>query len=161
MNLQRIYLSFKNTTPFPVFKVLTIDAINYIYTQWRIQDFAQGGDKTGAKRPKICLSPPWANSVPPLNHSGGGHFCCPPPELLRRGTILRGGTVPPWNCSGGGQSPIPPPCIRSCIYIYGRIPTAPFTLTRLFLLLFPVYFCLPSPSIELHFPDYSVSFPRL
>ena len=32
--------------------------------------------------------------VPPLNHSGGGHFGCPPPELLRRGTILRGGTVP-------------------------------------------------------------------
>ena len=47
------------------------------------------------------------------------------------------------------------------IYIYGWSPLAPFTLTRLFLLLFPVYFCLPSPSIELHFPDYSVSFPRL
>ena len=31
LNLQRIYLSFKNTTPFPVCKVLTIDAMNYIY----------------------------------------------------------------------------------------------------------------------------------
>ena len=56
--------------------------------------------------------------VPPLSHSGGGHFCCPPPELLRRGTILRGGTVPPLKLLRGGQSPIPPPCIRSCIYIY-------------------------------------------
>ena len=28
------------------------------YAQGRIQDFAQGGDKTGAKRPKIFLSPP-------------------------------------------------------------------------------------------------------
>ena len=47
--------------------------------------------------------------VPPLNHSGGGHFGCPPPELLRRGTILRGGTVPPLKLLRGGQSPIPPP----------------------------------------------------
>ena len=108
--------------------------------------FSSGGDKSGAKRPKNFLSPPellrggtefctllrfctiYIMSlqenikkkifVPPLNHSGGGHFGCPPPELLRRGTILRGGQSPPWNCSGGGQSPIPPPCIRSCIYIY-------------------------------------------
>ena len=47
--------------------------------------------------------------VPPLNHSGGGHFGCPPPELLRRGTILRGGTVPPLKLLRGGQSPSPPP----------------------------------------------------
>merc|ERR1712219_102210 len=49
------------------------------------------------------------NLCPPLNHSGGGHFGCPPPELLRRGTILRGGTVPPLKLLRGGQSPIPPP----------------------------------------------------
>ena len=29
-----------------------------IYVQWRIQDLAQGGDKSGAKRPKNFLSPP-------------------------------------------------------------------------------------------------------
>ena len=56
--------------------------------------------------------------VPPLNHSGGGHFGCPPPELLRRGTILRGGTVPPPEIAQGGDSPLFPPCIRSCMYIY-------------------------------------------
>ena len=56
--------------------------------------------------------------VPPLNHSGGGHFGCPPPELLRRGTILRGGTVPPLKLlRGGGQSPIPPP-VSALVYIY-------------------------------------------
>ena len=37
---------------------LTNLRILYIYIQWRIQDFAQGGDKTGAKRPKNFLSPP-------------------------------------------------------------------------------------------------------
>ena len=29
-----------------------------IHTQGRIQDLAQGGDKSGAKRPKNFLSPP-------------------------------------------------------------------------------------------------------
>ena len=47
------------------------------------------------------------------------------------------------------------------IYIYGWSPLAPFTLTRLFLLYFPVNFCLPSPSIQPHFPVYQVSIPRL
>ena len=47
--------------------------------------------------------------VPPLNHSGGGHFGCPPPELLRRGTILRGGTVPPLKLLRGGTVPYSPP----------------------------------------------------
>ena len=47
--------------------------------------------------------------VPPLSHSGGGHFCCPPPELLRRGTILRGGTVPPLKLLRGGTVPYSPP----------------------------------------------------
>ena len=123
----------------------------YTYNQWRIQDLAQGGDKSGAKRPKNFLSPPWAPQggdrggkggdriqdeggkfctilrfctiyqmnlqeniekkifVPPLSHSGGGHFCCPPPELLRRGTILRGGTVPPLKLLRGGTVPYSPP----------------------------------------------------
>ena len=45
------------------------------------------------------------NLCPPLNHSGGGHFGCPPPELLRRGTILRGGTVPPLKLLRGGTVP--------------------------------------------------------
>ena len=44
----------------------------YIYIQGRIQDLAQGGNKSGAKPPKICLYPPLANSVPPLRSSGGG-----------------------------------------------------------------------------------------
>ena len=59
--------------------------------------------------------------VPPLSHSGGGHFCCPPPELLRRGTILRGGTVPPLKLLRGGTVPYSPPCIRSCTYIQSTI----------------------------------------
>ena len=134
--------------------------VHCIYIQGRIQDLAQGGDKTGAKRPKIFLSPPWAPQggdrggkggdriqdeggkfctilrfctiyqmnlqeniekkifVPPLSHSGGGHFCCPPPELLRRGTILRGGTVPPLKLLRGGTVPYSPPCIRSCTVLY-------------------------------------------
>ena len=58
--------------------------------------------------------------VPPLNHSGGGHFGCPPPELLRRGTILRGGQSPPEIAQGGGQSPIPPP-VSALVYIYMSI----------------------------------------
>lgn len=82
------------------------------------KEFAQGGDKTGAKRPKFFFSP-LSEFCPPLNHSGGGHFCCPPPELLRRGTILRGGgQSPPEITQGGGDSPLfPPPCIRSCCHI--------------------------------------------
>ena len=55
--------------------------------QERIQDLAQGG---GTNR-KIFCPPPWA------------------PELLRRGTILRGGDSPPLKLLRGGQSPIPPP----------------------------------------------------
>ena len=56
--------------------------------------------------------------VPPLNHSGGGHFGCPPPELLRRGTILRGGTVPPPEIAqGGGTVPYSPP-VSALVYIY-------------------------------------------
>ena len=38
-----------------------------VYEQGRIQDFAQGGDKTGAKRPKSFLSPPLA----PQGGTGG------------------------------------------------------------------------------------------
>ena len=75
----------------------------YIYNQWRIQDLAQGGDKSGAKHPKNFLS-------------GGGHFGCPPPELLRRGTILGGGQSPPLKLLRGGQSPIPPP-VSALVYI--------------------------------------------
>ena len=46
-----------------------------------------------------------------------GHFCCSLSELLRRGTILRGGTVPPLKLLRGGTVPYSPPCIRSCVYI--------------------------------------------
>ena len=90
--------------------------------QWRIQDLAQGGEKSDAKRPKNFLSPPWApqggdrgGTVPPLKlhspkilHHLLNEFTrkyqeknlCPPPESLRGGDIL---AVPPLNCSGGGQ----------------------------------------------------------
>ena len=44
------------------------------------------------------------NLCPPPESLRGGHFGFPPPELLRRGTILR-----------GGDSPLFPPCIRSCL----------------------------------------------
>ena len=53
--------------------------------------------------------------VPPLNHSGGGHFGCPPPELLRRGTILRGGTVPPLKLLRGGTVPYSPPPVSALV----------------------------------------------
>ena len=56
--------------------------------------------------------------VPPLNHSGGGHFFCPPPELLRRGTILREGTVPPPEITQGGDSPLFPPPVSALVCIY-------------------------------------------
>ena len=59
--------------------------------------------------------------VPPLNHSGGGHFGCPPPELLRRGTILRGGTVPPLKLLRGGDSPLFPPPVSALAYVDYRI----------------------------------------
>ena len=103
----------------------------YIYIQWRIQDLAQGGDKSGAKRPKNFLSPPWApqggdrgGTVPPLKlhspkilHHLLNEFTrkyqeknlCPPPESLRGGTFW---LSPPWiaqagDNSQGGDSPPP------------------------------------------------------
>ena len=99
--------------------------------QWRIQDLAQGGDKSGAKRPKNFLSPPWApqggdrgGTVPPLKlhspkilHHLLNEFTrkyqeknlCPPPESLRGGTFW---LSPPWiaqagDNSQGGDSPPP------------------------------------------------------
>merc|ERR1711952_250329 len=110
--------------------VLIRKADNIHQYQWRIQDLAQGGDKSGAKRPKNFLSPPELDrggTVPPLKlhspkilHHLLNEFTrkyqeknlCPPPESLRRGTILRGGDSPPPEIAqGGGQSPSPPPCI--------------------------------------------------
>ena len=103
----------------------------YIYIQGRIQDLAQGGDKSGAKRPKNFLSPPWApqggdrgGTVPPLKlhspkilHHLLNEFTrkyqeknlCPPPESLRGGTFW---LSPPWiaqagDNSQGGDSPPP------------------------------------------------------
>ena len=104
----------------------------YIYSQGRIQDLAQGGgDKSGAKRPKIFLSPPWA----PQGGDRGGTV--PPPEIalskdfapfikwvykkisrkksLSPPWITQGGTFwlsPPWiaqagDNSQGGDSPPP------------------------------------------------------
>ena len=46
---------------------------------------------------------------PPESLRGWTFFLSPPPELLRWGTILSGGTVPPLKLLRGGQSPIPPP----------------------------------------------------
>ena len=101
-----------------------------------------GGDKSGAKRPKNFLSPPWApqggdrgGTVPPLKlhspkilHHLLNEFTrkyqeknlCPPPESLRGGTFW---LSPPWiaqagDNSQGGTVPYPPPCIRSCSYVY-------------------------------------------
>ena len=59
------------------------------------------------------------NLCPLMNHSGGGIFAAPPPELLRQGTILRGRDSPtPEITQGGGHTPFSTPCIRSCMYIY-------------------------------------------
>ena len=107
------------------------DLYKHIYIQWRIQDLAQGGDKSGAKRPKNFLSPPWApqggdrgGTVPPLKlhspkilHHLLNEFTrkyqeknlCPPPESLRGGTFW---LSPPWiaqagDNSQGGDSPPP------------------------------------------------------
>ena len=86
--------------------------------QWRIQDLAQGGDKSGAKRPKNFLSPPWApqgGDSPPPEIALSKDFApfikwvykkisrkksLSPPWITQGGDIL---AVPPLNCSGGGQ----------------------------------------------------------
>ena len=59
----------------------------------------------GAKRPKFFLSPPMSSS----EGDGGGHFGCPPPEMLRRGTILRGGDSLPRSVARGGRGGARPP----------------------------------------------------
>ena len=105
----------------------------YSWVQGRIQDLAQRGDKSGAKRKKKFVVPPWA----PQGGDRGGQnlrgrgkssvlskkiqenikkkICVPPLNHSGGGDIL---AVPPLNCSGGGQSsgggppgqsPIPPP----------------------------------------------------
>ena len=105
--------------------------VGEVHKQWRIQDLAQGGDKSGAKRPKNFLSPPWApqggdrgGTVPPLKlhspkilHHLLNEFTrkyqeknlCPPPESLRGGTFW---LSPPWIAQAGdnfqgGDSPHP------------------------------------------------------
>ena len=79
------------------------------YIQGRIQDLAQGGGTNRARRARKLFCPPLSSS------RGGGHFGCPPPELLRRGTILRGGRSPPLKLLRRGTVPYSPPCIRSCV----------------------------------------------
>ena len=94
----------------------------YIYTGADTGFSSGGGDKSGAKRPKNFLSPPWA----PQGGGQGGDS--PPPEIalskdfapfikwvykkisrkksLSPPWITQGGdilAVPPLNCSGGGQ----------------------------------------------------------
>ena len=59
----------------------------YICNQGRLQDFAQGGDKTGARRPKFILSPLYSSGGGDRIRSGGTKKIlvalrpfCPPPE---------------------------------------------------------------------------------
>ena len=77
--------------------------------------FFRGGGKIRRKGPENFFVPPLSEFYPPPESLRGGYFGCPPPELLRRGTILRGGTVPPLKLLRGGTVPYSPPCIRSCI----------------------------------------------
>ena len=97
----------------------------YIYIQGRIQDLAQGGGTEFCTLLRFCTIYIMSLQenikkkifVPPLNHSGGEHFGCPPPELLRRGTILRGGgTVPLLKLLRGGTVPYSPP-VSALVYI--------------------------------------------
>ena len=119
----------------------------YSWVQGRIQDLAQRGDKSGAKRKKKFVVPPWAPqggdrggqnshspkilhhllneftrkyqeknlSPPPWITQGGDILAVPPPELLRRGTILRGGKVPPPQIALGGDSPLVPPPVSALV----------------------------------------------
>ena len=61
--------------------------------------------------------------IPPELLKGGGTFSsifvAPPPESLRRGTILKGGgQSPPWKNSVGGTRPLPAPPVYALVYIH-------------------------------------------
>ena len=64
------------------------------------------------------------NHCPPLNHSGGGHFFCPPPEIAQAGDNPQGGdSPPPLKLLRGGTVPYSPPlypllCIVHITYMY-------------------------------------------
>ena len=88
---------------------------SYMYTG-ADTGFSSGGDKSGAKRPKIFLSPPWAPQGGDRGGRGGTEFC----TLLRFCTIYimslqenikKKIFVPPWITQGGDILAVPPPWI--------------------------------------------------